>query len=200
MNADTFTAVESVTGDRIDGVLFDNAGVYTVGSSVTTPGIDQAGGHWTYTVTGVAAADSAHQAASYNGFVYDQTYFDADTGISYNTFFGRTGLTTGVADRSANYSGNNGLGSDGDLITVAGKLTGIASGKYVLPDVIAAPPATLGFAASGSIASGNDGASANLTLLNNLTAASFATAGGQGGTPIDPSPPTPLALLTSPHA
>ena len=26
--------------------------------------------------------------------VYDLTYFDADTGTSYNTLFGKTGLTT----------------------------------------------------------------------------------------------------------
>ena len=105
MQLDTFTAVESVTGDHINGVLFDNTGTYSVGSSVTVPGPDNMGGHWTYTVNSIAAADSAHQEASYNGMVYDLTYFDADTGTSYNTLFGRTGLTTGAADRTANYSG-----------------------------------------------------------------------------------------------
>ncbi len=97
MQLDTFTAVESVTGDHINGVLFDNQGLYTVGSIVTAPGTDNMGGHWTYTVNSIAAADSAHQAASYNGFVYDLTYFDADTGTSYTTFYGTAGLTTGVA-------------------------------------------------------------------------------------------------------
>ena len=189
MNADTFTAIESVTGDRINGVLFDNAGIYTVGSSVTTPGIDQAGGHWTYTVNSIAAADSAHQAASYNGFAYDLTYFDADTGTSYNTFYGTTGLTTGVADRTTNYSGNHGLGSDGDLITVNAAFTGIASGKYVLPDAderLTTVPA-------------GDGQSANLALLTNAMAA-FDTTAGQGGTsPIDPAAGAQQPLLTSPH-
>ena len=188
MQLDTFTAVESVTGDRINGVLFDNAGVYTVGSSVTAPGIDNMGGSWTYTVTGVAAADTAHQAASYNGFVYDLTYFDADTGTSYNTLFGTTGLTTGVADRTANYSGNGGLGSDGDVIRVDGSLTPIASGKYVTPDAnerLTTVPA-------------GDGQSANLALLTNVMAA-FDTTTGQGGTsPIDPSAPVLPPLLTSP--
>ena len=139
MQLDTFTAVESVTGDHINGVLFDNEGLYSVGSSVTVPGTDNMGGQWTYTVNSIAAADAAHQNASYNGFVYDMTYFDADTGTSYNTLFGTTGLTTGVADRTANYSGNGGLGSDGDLIRVDGSLTAIASGKYVLPDARRAP-------------------------------------------------------------
>ena len=85
MQLDTFTAVESVTGDHINGVLFDNTGTYSVGSSVTVPGPDNMGGQWTYTVNSIAAADSAHQNASYNGMVYDMTYFDADTGTSYNT-------------------------------------------------------------------------------------------------------------------
>ena len=191
MQLDTFTAVESVTGDHINGVLFDNQGLYTVGSSVTAPGTDNMGGHWTYTVNSIAAADSAHQAASYNGFVYDLTYFDADTGTSYNTFYGRTGLTTGVADRTANYSGNHGLGSDGDLITVNGSLAAIASGKYVLPDATKVltdvPP--------------SDGQSANLALLTNVMASSFVSDGGQGGTtPIDPTAITQPPLLTSPHA
>jgi hypothetical protein len=189
MQLDTFTAVESVTGDHINGVLFDNQGLYTVGSSVTAPGIDNMGGHWTYTVNSIAAADNAHQNASYNGMVYDLTYFDADTGASFNTLFGTTGLNTGVADRTANYSGNGGLGSDGDLITVAGKQTAIASGKYVLPDAnerLTTAPA-------------GDGQSANLALLTNVMAA-FDTTGGQGGTtPIDPTAPVQQPLLTSPH-
>ena len=192
MQLDTFTAVESVTGDHINGVLFDNTGTYSVGSSVTAPGIDNMGGQWTYTVNSIAAADSAHQAASYNGMVYDLTYFDADTGTSYNTVFGTTGLTTGVADRTANYSGNQGLGSDGDLITVDGRFTAIASGKYVLPDARDERLTT---------APASDGQSANLALLTNVMASSFVGDGGQGGTtPVDPSAVTPPPLLTSPHA
>jgi hypothetical protein len=172
-------------------VLFDNQGLYSVGSSVTAPGIDNMGGDWTYTVNSIAAADSAHQAASYNGLSYDLTYFDADTGTSYNTVFGTTGLNTGVADRTANYSGNGGLGSDGDVITVAGQQTAIASGKYVLPDADE----------RRTTVPAGDGQSANLALLTNVMAASFVGDGGQGGTsPIDPSAPVQQPLLTSPHA
>jgi hypothetical protein len=189
MQLDTFTAVESVTGDHINGVLFDNQGLYSVGSSVTAPGIDNMGGHWTYTVNSIAAADSAHQDASYNGFAYDLTYFDADTGTSYNTLFGTTGLNTGVADRTANYSGNHGLASDGDVITVAGQETAIASGKYVLPDA-----GKLLTPAPG------DSQSANLALLTNAMAAFDTTAGQGGTTPIDPTLATQQPLLTSPHA
>ena len=190
MNIVTFTGVESVTGDRINGVLFDNQGLYTVGSSVTEPGPDNMGGSWTYTVNSINTADNAHQDASYNGFVYDLTYFDADKETSFNTFYGLTGLTTGVNDRTVNFSGNHGLGSDGDLVTFNGALTGIASGKYVLPD----PQDDRLTVPAG------DGQSANLALLTN-TMAAFDTTTGQGGTtPVDPSAVTQPPLLTSPHA
>ena len=133
MKAVTFQAQESVTGDVINGVLFDNAGHYSVGSSVST-GLDQLGGSWTYTVTSLADADARHQDASYENFVYDLTYQDADRGTVSSTFYGATGFSSGLNDRTANYSGNNGLGSDGDLVTVNGQFFGIASGKYVVPE------------------------------------------------------------------
>ncbi len=188
MNIVTFTGVESVTGDHINGVLFDNQGLYTVGSSVTKPGPDNMGGRWTYTVNSISTADNAHQDASYNGFVYDLTYYDTDKETAFNAVFGLTGLNSGVNDRTANYSGNRGLGSDGDLVTFNGALTPIASGKYVLPDD------------RRTTVPAGDGQSANLALLTNAMAA-FDTTTGQGGTtPIDPSAVTPPPLLTSPHA
>ncbi len=133
MTADTFTAVESVTGDTITGIFFDNTGRYSVGSAVIT-GPDNLGGTWTYTVTGIAAADAKHQDVSYSGFVYDTAYLDNDLGTTVTTFYGATGLNTGVNDRTANYSGSQGLGSDGDLVTINNKFFGIASGKYVVPE------------------------------------------------------------------
>ena len=277
MDAVYFTAVESTTGDLINGVLFDNTGRYTVGSSVTT-GPDQRGGTWTYTVNSIVTADSAHQNAAYTGFVYDLTYFDADNGSTFNTFYGSTGLTTGVNDRTVNYSGNNYLGSDGDLVLVNGQFFGIASGKYVLPDPLpshvvpaGAEPVsridpitvgvgatvevgqsysgtatfagttgtlqldrsadsnpqisgfggsdhidlrdigltdstTLGYAANSAGTGGtltvSDGVnSANLALIGNYTAGSFAMASdNQGGTLITDPPPLAQALMTSPHA
>ena len=56
MELDTFTAVESATGDKITGVLFDNTNRYTVGSSVTS-GIDTEGGTWTYTIDSIATTE-----------------------------------------------------------------------------------------------------------------------------------------------
>ena len=95
-----------------------------------------------------------------------------------------------MADRTANFSGNHGLGSDGDLITVNGSLAAIASGKYVLPDAGDRPL---------TVPAG-DGQGANLALLTNVMASSFVGDGGQGGTtPIDPTSVQP-PLLTSPHA
>ena len=131
MHLDTFTAVESVTGDRITGVLFDNADRYTVGSSVTS-GIDTAGGHWTYTVNSVAAAPASYGVA-YDNHVYDLTYFDTELGSTFATTYGTAGYTNGINPLTVNFSGTNGLGSGGDLITVAGTQYGIDSGKYVMP-------------------------------------------------------------------
>ena len=131
MQAVTFRAMESVTGDVINGVLFENDGRYTVGSSVSE-GPDVLGGTWTYTVTGIAAADAAHQSAAFAGFVYDTSYVDADFGKTFTTVYGATGLATG--DRTNNYSGNNYLGSDGDLVIINNTIFAIASGKYVVPD------------------------------------------------------------------
>jgi hypothetical protein len=123
--------------------------------------------------------------------VYDLTCFDADRQTSFNTVFGLIGLTTGVADRTANYSGNDGLGSEGDLVTFNGALTSIASGKYVPPDPNERPR---------TVPAG-DGQSANFALLTNVMAGSFAGDGGQGGTsPIDPSIVAQPPPLTSPHA
>ncbi len=130
----SYQAVESVTGDIISGVLFDNSGAYSVGSSVTPAGTDQSAGHWTYTVTNIATADAAHQSASYSGFAYDLTYFDADTQQTVSTFYGANGFNTGVNDRTVNYSGNGGLGSDGDAVTINGATFAVASGRHVVPE------------------------------------------------------------------
>jgi hypothetical protein len=43
-------AVEAVTGEHINGVLFDDQGLSTARSSGTEPGRDNMGGQWTYTV------------------------------------------------------------------------------------------------------------------------------------------------------
>jgi VCBS repeat-containing protein len=181
----SFEAVESVTGDKIEGVLFDDTARYTVGSSVVT-GLDNAGGSWTYSVTGIAAADAAHQDSALSGFVYDTSYVDADRGLTVGTFYGSQGLASG--DRSTNYSGSNYLGSDGDVVTIGGRSFAIASGKYVVPE-------TLGtVTASG-------GTSANLALLGNYAAASFVDAGsGQVAAPVSDAAPPSAAMLTSPHA
>ena len=66
MQADGFRAVESVTGDVILGVVYDNTGRYSVGSTVTT-GPDNLGGNWTYTVTSIGDADAAHGDAELLG-------------------------------------------------------------------------------------------------------------------------------------
>ncbi len=64
MDIDSYVAVESKTGDKIFGALYDNTGRYTVGSSVTAPGgPDNLGGTWTYTITNIGRADSFHQDA-----------------------------------------------------------------------------------------------------------------------------------------
>jgi VCBS repeat-containing protein len=133
MLEDHFTAVESKTGDTISGVLFDAQGLYSVGSTVTK-GPDELGGTWTYTINSLDEADTAHQNFAYSGYVYDLTYYDADQDKAYNTFYGMTGLNTGINDRTQNYSGNNYLGSDGDLVVVNGSFKAVASGKYVLPE------------------------------------------------------------------
>ena len=134
MQAVSFQATESKTGDVITGVLFDNTGHYSVGSSVTAPGSDNLGGSWTYTVTSIADAGARHQSQSYENFVYDLSYQDADLGLTVGAFYGSAGFNSGVADRTANYSGNGGLGSDGDLVTVRGQVFGVASGKYVVAE------------------------------------------------------------------
>ncbi len=139
MTVDTFTAVESVTGDVITGVLYDNTGRYSVGSSYTSV-VDQRGGTWTYTITGIAAADSAHRNAVYSGMVYDLSYYSADAQTTYTTYFGSAGYNSRNSQASGStvsdlvsYSGSNYLGSDGDLVFVNGTAYGIGSGTYVLP-------------------------------------------------------------------
>ena len=182
-------------GDTIFGVLFDNTGAYSIGSSVTT-GPDQLGGTWTYTVTSLGTADAAHQDASYSGFVYDTSYFDTDRQTSYDTFYGLKGFSTGVNDRTANYSGNAGLGSDGDLIQINGTFFAIASGKYVVPENI---PGQV-VAGQGAPVGGGDGTtSANLALLNNVTAASFVAPGVVGGSLSSGDPSSSPMLLATPH-
>jgi V8-like Glu-specific endopeptidase len=139
MTVDTFTAVESVTGDVITGVLYDNTGRYSVGSSYTAA-TDQRGGTWTYTVTGIAAADSAHRNAAYSGMVYDLSYYSAGALATYDTYFGKAGYNSGASQASGatvsgpiSYSGSNYLGSDGDVVFVNGTAHSIGSGTYVLP-------------------------------------------------------------------
>ena len=75
-----------------------------------------------------------HQDLSYAGFVYDLSYEDVDIGVQVNTFYGSKGFASGVADRTANYSGNNYLGSDGDLVSIRNINFAVASGKYVVPE------------------------------------------------------------------
>ncbi len=198
MQQDTFAAVESVTGDVIFGVLFDNTNRYSIGSSVTAPGVDNAGGSWTYTIANISDADAAHQNAALSGFVYDVSYFDADQNQMFSTFYGSKGVAS--SDRTTNFSGNNYLASDGDLAMVGNRNLAMASGKYVLPDPLppAANPPTLGFQeSSGGPTTGSGGA--DMTLLNNM-AAGFDTSGGSGGAPLT-SPPAggTDTLLTSPH-
>ena len=184
MTMDSFQAVESVTGDTISGVLFDNTNRYAVGSSATT-GTDQLGGTWTYTVTNIAAADAAHQNAALSGFVYDTSYFDVSLGASFATFYGAKGLASG--DRTTNYSGSNYLGSDGDLVSIGGTVYGIASGKYVVPQGI---PDSSPVATDAPLAGGDGVSSANLALLGNYTAASFATGSGPAAPLTAPMPET----------
>jgi hypothetical protein len=195
MQSDAFKAVESVTGDTIFGVMFDNTGAYSIGSSVTT-GPDQLGGFWTYTVGSIGTADAAHQDASYSGFVYDTSYFDTDRQTSYDAFFGLKGFTTGVDDRTVNYSGNGGLGSEGDVVQINGTFIAIASGKYVVPENIPGQAV----AGQGAPVGGGDGTtSANLALLNNVTAASFVAPGGGGGSLPSVDPSASPMLLATPH-
>ncbi len=147
MQADGFRAVESVTGDVILGVVYDDTGRYSVGSMVTT-GSDNLGGNWTYTVTSIGDADAAHRDASYSGFQYDYVYSDQDNDESVKTAFGAVGWDSGTGDRTVNYSGNNYLGSDGDVIHL-GIDYAVASGKYVVPENIGAREA---LARAGDIA------------------------------------------------
>ncbi len=134
----SFQATESATGVKIYGYLYASGGTYKLGDSVTSSVTDQAGGHWTYSVTGFQMADAAHQNAAYNGYVYDTSYFDAGLGTSFNTMFGYAGsIDTTGADLTADYSGNQGLGSGGDVVVVNGTGHAIDSGHYVLPAGIA---------------------------------------------------------------
>jgi hypothetical protein len=149
--------------------------------------VDNAGGSWTYTVTGVGDADAAHQNAALSGFVYDLNYFDVDQNQTFNTFYGNRGLASG--DRTTNFSGNNYLGSDGDLAVAGSRFFAIASGRYVLPDPLppAAIPPTLGFSESSGGDATTSVGGANLTLLNNMAAGSLVTGSGSGTTPmVDP--------------
>ncbi len=132
MDVVSYTATESKTGDTISGALYDNAGKYSVGSSVVT-GPDNLGGTWTYTVTGIGRADAAHQDVSYAGLSYDFDYLDVDTAKTYDTFYGYAGFIQGNNDK-ADFSGSNGLGSDGDLAMINGKPVAIGSGKYAVPE------------------------------------------------------------------
>ena len=162
---------KSATGDKIFGTLFDNTGQYSIGSSVTAPGgPDNLGGTWTYTVDSIAVADAAHQNPALSGFVYDTSYFDADNGRSFATYYGDQGLASG--DTTKFWSGDNGLGSDGDLAIVDGVFFAIASGKYVLPDPLPAhAAATLATTSGAPVAGSNDGTSASMALLSNAMAA-----------------------------
>ena len=119
------------------GVVYDNTGRYSVGSTVTTTGTDNLGGTWTYTVTSSGDADTAHRDASYSGFQYDYVYSDQDNDESVKTDFGAVGWDSGTGDRTVNYSGNNYLGSEGDVIHL-GIDYAVASGKYVVPENIGA--------------------------------------------------------------
>jgi probable HAF family extracellular repeat protein len=131
---DFFTAVESKTGDKITGVVFDDTGKYSVGSTYQSP-TDTAGGTWTYTVTNVQVAASPFQNPAYSGYVYDITYHDADLNITVDTNFGEKGYA-GINPQQ-NYSGTNYFGSDSDAVTIDGN-TGPVGHYYVVPDPVVA--------------------------------------------------------------
>ena len=85
---------------------------------------------------------------SYSGFQYDYVYSDQDNDESVKTVFGAVGWDSGTGDRTVNYSGNNYLGSDGDVMHL-GIDYAVASGKYVVPENIGAREA---LARAGDIA------------------------------------------------
>src|SRR5439155_968358 len=90
---------ESVSGDIIQGYVYDNTGALADGYSHTF-GSDEANGNWTYHVTDHTLAPGGAMA----GYVYDTTYYDGQTqswGDGYNFLHG-------------SYSGSLGLGSEFD--------------------------------------------------------------------------------------
>ena len=125
---DTFTAVESVTGDEITGFLFDDTGKYKVGSMYQS-GPDSAGGTWTYTVDNIQVASSPFQNPVYSGYIYDVTYYDAALNMSFETNVGQQGYS-GV-NPLQNYSGKDYFGSDNDTVTIDGNTYAVGSDDVV---------------------------------------------------------------------
>ncbi len=126
MKVDYFYAQESKTGDYYYGFVFDNSGVYRLGSTYTS-GTDQLGGTWKYTFYNVSTADSVFQGASWAGKVYDYLYYDADQGSYFTPYL----------DSQKIASGTNYLGSDADSIYLNGgyQLFGHSGNSwYVVPE------------------------------------------------------------------
>ena len=93
MRVSSFHAVDSVTGDYFDGIVYDNTNRYHVGDTVSFA--NNLGGTWTYTIVANAIADSAHQSSFYTGRVYDIYYYDVDLGVGRTTNTGFQGYNYG---------------------------------------------------------------------------------------------------------
>ena len=103
-----FYAVESESGDVIQGYAFDNTGQYYEGWQKIFAG-NEAGGEWRYNV--YAVEDARLLGPSAQGRVYDTNYYDAETKTWLNTY-------TYLHDLGA--SGEYGIGSDADNAVIDG--------------------------------------------------------------------------------
>jgi hypothetical protein len=128
MKVDYFYAVESKTGDEYIGYTYDNKGTYVNGESWTSATADQLGGHWSYTIYSVGAADSAHQDPGWNGYTFDTYYYDTDKANWYLTYYGgANGAPTS----------STGIGPDFDYIYQNGAYQPFGSnGYYVVPETM----------------------------------------------------------------
>ena len=131
MRVSSFRAVDSVTGDYFNGIVYDNTGRYHVGDTVSFA--NNLGGQWTYSIVASTVADSAHQSSFYTGRVYDSFYYDADLGIGHVTNSGFQGYNYGSPIDISNYSGANYLGSDGDYVVLNGVTQRFAY-NHVIPE------------------------------------------------------------------
>src|SRR5450432_3350345 len=94
-----FYAVESASGDEIQGYNYDTTSTYYDGYGHTF-GTDETGGNWTYHVTDHTAAPGG----AVTGRIYDTTYYDGETHTWADTTSGAAGTASGLS----------GLGSDSD--------------------------------------------------------------------------------------